>query len=446
MEPPSEAYFILLSSIFTLELLKDILLPLFLIGLLGLSALISGSEVAFFSISPLQKKELEESESSNDKLIQSLLLNPKKLLATILIVNNFVNIAIVVLSSFIINRMSWMDDLSPLLVFLIQVVIVTFLILLFGEVLPKVYATNNSLRLARFMSPFIVLSEKLTGWASWFLVRSTNIIDKRIRKRQEKFSIEELEEALEITQDKLHTEERRILKSIVKFGNTDAKQIMTARTQAKAFEYDLSFEDLLIEATEIGFSRIPVFKESFDEIAGVLYMKDLLPHLNKSDYQWQKLLHKPFFVPENKKIDDLLKEFQRRKMHLAIVVDEYGGTSGIVSLEDIMEEVVGEITDEFDDEDIQYTKVENGVFIFDGSTPLIDLYKVIGITGEVFEDVKGESDTLAGFILEQVGYIPVKNEKLHFKNFEFIIEAADKRKIKQIKLVIHQNEAANENN
>ncbi len=446
MEPPSEPYFLLLDSIFTLELLKDIGLPLLLIGLLVLSALISGSEVAFFSINPTQKKELEESESSNDKLIQSLLLNPKKLLATILIVNNLVNIAIVVLSSFIINRMSWIDELSALFVFLIQVVIVTFLILLFGEVLPKVYATNNAMRLARFMSPFMVLSEKLSGWASWILVKSTNVIDQRIRSRQEKFSIEELEEALEITQDKLHTEERRILKSIVKFGNTDAKQIMTPRTQAKAFEYDLSFEDLLIEARDIGFSRIPVYKESFDEIYGVLYMKDLLPHLNKTNYNWQNLVHKPFFVPENKKIDDLLKEFQRKKMHLAIVVDEYGGTSGIVSLEDIMEEVVGEITDEFDDEDIQYTKVDDSIFVFDGSTTLIDLYKVIGIVGEEFEKVKGESDTLAGFILEQVGYIPVKNEKLHFNNYDFIIEAADKRKIKQIKLVIHPSTDAEENN
>ena len=417
--------------------MNDLLLYLLLMSLLLISALISGSEVAFFSINPLQRNELEESESSKDKLILALLLGPKKLLATILIANNFVNIAIVVFSSFLIERMSWMNEISDILVFLIQVVVVTFLILLFGEVLPKVYASNHALKLARFMAPFMIFLSKVFGWASYFLVRSTNFIDKRLSKRQEKFSIEDLEDALEITEDKLHMEERRILKSIVKFGNTDAKQIMTPRTQAKAFEYKLSFQELLAEAAEISFSRIPVYKETFDEIVGVLYIKDLLPHMNKKEFAWQKLVHKPFFVSENKKIDDLLKEFQQLKVHLAIVVDEYGGTSGIVSLEDIMEEVVGEITDEFDDEDISYRKIDKNIFIFDGSTALIDFYKVLKIEGEEFEQLKGESDTLAGFILEQTGYIPVKNEKIRFKNFEFIIEAADKRRVKQIKLVIH---------
>lgn len=440
MEPPPDSYFFFLESMFSLVLVKDIALVLLLLLLLVLSALISGSEVAFFSLNPVQEKELEDSESSNDKLIQSLLYSPKKLLATILISNNFVNIAIVVLSSLIINRLSIMDTMSSLVVFLIQVVVVTFLILLFGEILPKVYATHNGLKLARFMAPFLVFAGKIFGWASWGLVRSTRFIDSSISKKNESISVEELEEALEITQDKLHQEERRILKSIVKFGNTDAKQIMTARTQAKAFEYSLSFEELLIETEEIGFSRIPVFKESFDEIAGILYIKDLLPYINKKGYRWQKLLHKPFFVPENKKIDDLLKEFQRKKVHLAIVVDEYGGTSGIVSLEDIMEEVVGEITDEFDDEDILYSKIDDGVFIFDGSTALIDIYRIIGIDGEVFEEAKGEADSLAGFILEQAGYIPVKNEKIRFHNFEFVIEAADKRRIKQIKLIKHIDE------
>ncbi len=437
MEPPSDLYLVLLDVINYQSYLNDILLYLLLAVLLLMSALISGSEVAFFSINPIQKKELEESDSSNDKLIQSLLLDPKKLLATILIANNFVNIAIVVFSSFLIERMAWMAALSELLVFLIQVVIVTFLILLFGEVLPKVYASNHALKLARLIAPLMIFLSKIFGWASFVLVRSTNFIDKRLSKRKDKFSIEDLENALEITKDTLHLEERRILKSIVKFGNTDAKQIMTPRTQAKAFEYKLTFRELLDEASEIGFSRIPVYKESFDEIAGILYIKDLLPHIKKSNFEWQKLIHKPFFVSENKKIDDLLKEFQRLRVHLAIVVDEYGGTSGIVSLEDIMEEVVGEITDEFDDEDISYSKVDSNIFIFDGSTALIDFYKVIKIGGEKFEELKGEADTLAGFVLEQTGYIPVKNEKIRFGNYEFIIEAADKRRVKQIKLVIH---------
>lgn len=443
MEPPSESYFLLLESLFTFDLVKDISLYVLLIVLLILSALISGSEVAFFSISPVQQKILEESDNATDKLIQSLLLDPKKLLATILISNNFVNIAIVVFSSFLINRMEWLNDLSTLIVFLIQVVTVTFLILLFGEVLPKVYASNHALRLARFMAPFMVFASKMFGWASWGLINSTSFIDRRLRKNQDTISLVDLEEALEITQDKLHKEERRILKSIVKFGNTDAKQIMTARTQAKAFDNSLSFEELLSEANEIGFSRIPVYKESFDEIVGVLYMKDLLPYIKRKDFRWQKLIHKPFFVPENKKIDDLLKEFQRKKVHLAIVVDEYGGTSGIVSLEDIMEEVVGEITDEFDEEDISYSKIASNIFIFDGSTALIDFYKVLNIDGEEFEQLKGEADTLAGFVLEQAGYIPVKNEKIRFNNYEFVIEAADKRRVKQIKLIIHANEENN---
>lgn len=440
MEPPPYSYLFFLETMNSYVLFKDIGLLILLLLLLILSALISGSEVAFFSLNPVQEKELDESESSNDKLIQSLLLAPKKLLATILITNNFVNIAIVVLSSLIINRLPFMADLSTLIVFIIQVVVVTFLILLFGEILPKVYATHNSLKLARLMSPFLIFTGKLFGWAAWGLVRSTRFIDNSLSKKNESMSVEELEEALEITQDTLHQEERRILKSIVRFGNTDAKQIMTARTQAKAFDYNLSFEELLVEAEDIGFSRIPVFKESFDEIAGVLYMKDVLPHIHSEGYKWQKLIHKPFFVPENKKIDDLLKEFQRKKVHLAIVVDEYGGTSGIVSLEDIMEEVVGEITDEFDDEDILYSKVDEGVFIFDGSTSLIDIYRILGIDGEEFEIAKGEADTLAGFILEQAGYIPVKNEKLRFSNFEFIIEAADKRRVKRIKLIKHEGE------
>lgn len=444
MEPPPESYNIFLDTFFTIELLKDVLLYLFLIVLLILSALISGSEVAFFSITPIQEKALEDSDNSSDKLIQSLLLDPKKLLATILITNNFVNIAIVVFSSYLINRISWINELSTGLIFLIQVVSVTFLILLFGEVIPKVYATTHSIKLARLMAPFMVFAERIFGWASKGLISSTNFIDQKLRKRQRKFSIDELEEALEITQDTLQVEERKILKSIVKFGNTDAKQIMTARTHAKAFDSNLSFEELLVEAANIGYSRIPVYKETFDDVVGVLYMKDLLPYIHRENYNWHKLLHKPFFVPENKKIDDLLKEFQRKKVHLAIVVDEYGGTSGIVSLEDIMEEVVGEITDEFDEEDVLYSKVDKNIFIFDGSTSLIDFYKVLRIDGEEFEKLKGEADSLAGFILEQAGYIPVKNEKIHFKNYEFVIEAADKRKVKQIKLIIHPEEKDDE--
>jgi gliding motility-associated protein GldE len=437
LEPPPDSYYILLDVFFSLAFLKDISFYLILVALLALSGLISGSEVAFFSFTPAQEKELDDSDSANDKLIQSLLVDPKKLLATILITNNFVNITIVVFSNYLINRIAWINELSSLATFLVQVVSVTFLILLFGEVIPKVYATIHALKLARFMAPFMVFAERIFNWASFSLIKSTSFIDHRIRKNQRKLSVVELEEALEITQDKLQVEDRKILKSIVKFGNTDAKQIMTARTHAKAFDVTLTFKELLVEATTIGFSRIPVYKESFDDVIGVLYMKDLLPHIKEENFNWITLLHKPFFVPENKKIDDLLKEFQSKRVHLAIVVDEYGGTSGIVSLEDIMEEVVGEITDEFDDEDVLYSKIDDNVFIFDGTTSLIDFYKVLRIDGEKFEKLKGESDSLAGFILEQTGYIPVKNENILFENYEFIIEAADKRRVMQIKLIIH---------
>ena len=412
-----------------------------LLVLLLFSALISGSEVAFFSLTPLQLLEIEESESSNDKVIQSLLINPKKLLATILIANNFVNIAIVVLSTFLMGLIPGLEKFPTYVIFLIQVVGVTFLILLFGEVLPKVYATNQPTKLIRFMAAPMLLIERIFSPFSYLLIQSTSFIDKKIRKNKESLSVEELEHAFELTEDTLQREERKILKSIVRFGNTDVKQIMTARTFAKAFEQEISFEELLEQAGDIGYSRIPVYNESFDVVIGILYLKDLLPFIDRKDFDWKKLLRKPFFVPENKKIDDLLKEFQRKKVHLAIVVDEYGGTSGIVTLEDILEEIVGEIIDEFDDEEIKYSKLADNVYIFDGATSLIDIYKVLGIDGADFEEVKGEADSIAGFVIEHAGIIPKKGEKINFSNYEFTVMASDKRKVKQIQLtIIDENE------
>lgn len=413
-----------------------------LLVLLLFSALISGSEVAFFSLTPSQLLEIEESENSNDKIIQSLLINPKKLLATILIANNFVNIAIVVLSTFLMGMIPGISSFPGYIIFLIQVVGVTFLILLFGEVLPKVYATNQATKLIRFMAAPMLLIERIVSPFSYLLINSTSFIDKKIRKNNKSLSVEELEHAFELTEDTLQREERKILKSIVRFGNTDVKQIMTARTFAKAFEQEISFEELLEQAGGIGYSRIPVYQESFDVVIGILYLKDLLPYIDRKNFDWKKLLRQPFFVPENKKIDDLLKEFQRKKVHLAIVVDEYGGTSGIVTLEDILEEIVGEITDEFDDEEIKYSKLAENVYIFDGATSLIDIYKVLGIEGEEFEEAKGEADSIAGFIIEQAGIIPQKGEKVKFINYEFTIMAADKRKVKQIQLtLIDENES-----
>jgi putative hemolysin len=312
----------------------------------------------------------------------------------------------------------------------------TFLILLFGEVLPKVYATNQATKLIRFMAAPMLLIERIFSPFSYLLINSTSFIDKKVKKNKESLSVEELEHAFEITEDALQREERNILKSIVRFGNTDVKQIMTARTFAKAFEQEISFEELLKQAKDIGYSRIPVYKETFDIVLGILYLKDLLPFIDRKNFEWKKLLRQPFFVPENKKIDDLLKEFQRKKVHLAIVVDEYGGTSGIVTLEDILEEIVGEITDEFDDEEIKYSKIADNDYIFDGATSLIDVYKVMRIDGEEFEVAKGEADSIAGFIIEQAGIIPKKGEKVKFLNYEFTVMASDKRKVKQIQLTI----------
>ena len=441
MEPPLGNIFFLEFIFGSSDFYTLIGLIVILLFLLLISALISGSEVAFFSLTPVQLLEIEESENSNDKVIQSLLINPKKLLATILIANNFVNIAIVVLSTFLMGMIPGLSSFPGYLIFLIQVVGVTFLILLFGEVLPKVYATNQATKLTRFMAAPMLMIERIFSPFSYILIRSTSFIDKKVRKNKESLSVEELERAFELTEDTLHREERKILKSIVRFGNTDVKQIMTARTFAKAIEQGISFEELLKQAKDIGYSRIPVYQETFDSVVGILYLKDLLPFIDRKHFEWEELLRQPFFVPENKKIDDLLKEFQRKKVHLAIVVDEYGGTSGIVTLEDILEEIVGEITDEFDDEEIKYSKLANNVYIFDGATSLIDIYKVLGIDGEEFEEAKGEADSIAGFIIEQAGIIPQKGEKVKFMNYEFIVMASDKRKVKQIQLtIIDENE------
>lgn len=412
-----------------------IMISVLLILLIG-SALISGSEVAFFSITPTQLKEFEDSDNPSDKVILLLVSAPKKLLATILIANNFVNIAIVVLSTFIVDLIPGLNALPDWLVFLIQVVGVTFLILLFGEVLPKVYATNQPIKLTRLVATPMLFTERILSPFSYLLVRSTSFIDRRLSRKNESLSVEELEQALEITEDRLHHEERKILKSIVKFGNTDVKQIMTDRTRVKAFSDSVEMKELLDEASEIGFSRIPVYHETFDQVTGILYLKDLLPYMDREHFNWKKLLRPPFFVPENKKIDDLLKEFQRKKVHLAVVVDEYGGTSGIVTMEDILEEIVGEITDEFDNEEIKYSKTDDRSYIFDGATPLIDLYKVLGIEGTVFEEEKGEADTIAGFVIEQAGIIPKKGEKILFDCYAFTVKASDKRKIKQIEIKV----------
>ena len=418
--------------------------------LLLCSGLISGAEVAFFSLGPSDKEALKNSKSAKSTLVRELLGNPPKLLATILIANNFINVAIIVLSTFITINLF---DLSshPYIGFTIQVVVITFLILLFGEVIPKVYSTRNSLKVARFMAYPILFLQKFFTPLSALLISSTSVILKRVKQRGTNISVDDLSDVLELaSKDKL--EEEDILRGIVKFGSTDVKQIMKPRLDVVAFDVETSYDELILEITDSGFSRIPIYKESFDKVTGILYIKDLLPSLKlgsngqadpdaaSSLKNWQTLIRPPFFVPENKKIDDLLKEFQEKKIHLAIVVDEYGGTSGIVTLEDIIEEIVGDISDEHDEEEVIYTRIDQNTYQFEGKTPLNDVYRILDIDGDKFEEVKGDSDTLAGFVIELVGKIPVKNEKISFLNYSFTIESADLRRVKQIKVSILQSD------
>ncbi len=411
-----------------------------LILLLILSALISGAEVAFFSLSNTDLNRASESKSNYQKTVVRLLEKPQKLLATILISNNFVNILIVLIFAYL-GEYAFDSISSNVLKFLIEVVLVTFLILLFGEVLPKVYATRNSLKFASLMAfPLKFLSSLLT-FVSLPLMNLTNVIEHKLGKKQSKLSVEKLSQALELTSGQATTkDEQKILEGIVSFGNTETSQIMIPRIDIFALSKDELYEDVVTKIVKKGFSRNPVYDENIDEIIGVLYAKDLLPHLYKKDFKWQELIRKPYFVPENKKLDDLLKEFQEKKNHLAIVVDEYGGTSGIVTLEDVIEEIVGDISDEFDDDDIYYTKLDTNTYLFEGKTNLKDFYKIFEVeNSELFDDTKGESETVAGFILEIHGKFPKKNEVIKFMNYSFEIVSMDKKRIKKVKVTVDRN-------
>jgi len=407
--------------------------------LLLLSALISGAEVAFFSLTQIELDKALESKSNDQKIVVSLLEKPQKLLATILISNNFINILIVLLFAYI-GEFLFANIASLVLKFLIEVVLITFLILLFGEVLPKVYATRNALKFASFMAfPLKVLSSLLSV-ISLPLMSLTNVIENKLGKKQSNLSVEKLSRALELTSDQATTkEEQKILEGIVNFGNTETSQIMIPRIDIFAISDDEPYENVVSNIVKKGFSRNPVFHENVDEIIGVLYAKDLLPHLNKTNFNWQKLIREPYFVPENKKLDDLLKEFQEKKNHLAVVVDEYGGTSGIVTLEDVIEEIVGDINDEFDDDDRTYSKIDKNNYLFEGKTNLKDFYKIIELEdSDLFDKNKGESETIAGFILEIYGKFPRKNEIIKFENISFKIESMDKKRIKKVKITIHR--------
>ncbi|GAB4285611.1 MAG: gliding motility-associated protein GldE [Marinilabiliales bacterium] len=404
--------------------------------LLFLSALISGAEVAYFSLSPSQIKKLKHSKTSSSKVAIKLLNNPERLLATILISNNFINVGIVILSAFLTNNIFNFSNLKYW-GFVIQVVLITFLLLLFGEVLPKVYAVQKALSFAKFMAyPLRVLAGVFSPLVS-LMIKSTKFANKKFTNKNANISINDLSDALEMTEDESLKEEEKILKGIVKFGNIDVREIKVSRMDVKAIEIKSGFKDLINLIVDTGFSRIPVFEENFDNIKGVLYIKDLLPHLHKDNtFRWQTLIRPPYYVPENKKINDLLEDFRKRKIHMAIVVDEYGGTSGIVTLEDVLEEIVGDINDELDVQNTNYIKIDDNTFVFEGKTLLNDFYKVLNLSDDIFDDVKGEADTLAGLILEITGDIPDKNEVVEIENIKFKIKSTDDRRIKEVQVKI----------
>jgi len=449
LEEPDSAESLLNASVLLLDAFVypfsiSILIALIvMVVLLFLSAMISGSEIGFFSLTPQHVSGLEEEKSRKGKLILKLLEKPNRLLATILIANNFVNVAIVILSSYIVTL--WFNLLSfPVMAFVVQVIVVTALILLFGEVLPKMYASVNPVRFSKNMAVALRILIKLFYPFSSLLVRSTSFLDKRIARRSHGISRSELSEAIEITAGKSTPEEgKKILKGIVKFGDIEVKEIMRSRVDVVALDLDASYKEVLEVIVESGFSRIPVIKESFDSIQGILYVKDLLSHLEKDpSFTWHELLRDPFFVPENKKINDLLQEFQEKKIHLAIVVDEYGGTSGIITLEDVLEEIVGEITDESDSgtEEFVYKKIDQNTYEFEGKTTINDFCKIIQVDDDIFDEVKGESDSLAGLILELEGKIPEKGDETCFQNYTFTIAEVDLKRIRRIKVNISKVE------
>ena len=437
MDPDPEHLSLLFASFDIILALNGIILILLLIS----SALISGSEIAFFSLNQTDINELSNNGKEKNVVV-TLLERPRKLLATILITNNFINILIVLLFASLAETLFGDFNISLNLYFfavpirfLLEVLLVTFLILLFGEVLPKVYASRNALLFAKKIAKFIHTVNILLTPFSTPLIAITKWVEQKFGSKASKFSVETLSQALELTsQDATSTDEQKILNGIVNFGNTETVQIMKPRIDVFALSDTETYEEVLSKILMNGYSRNPVYSENIDNIIGVLYAKDLLAHLNKKTFDWQTLLREPFFVPENKKLDDLLADFRAKKNHLAIVVDEYGGTSGVVTLEDVIEEIVGDINDEFDDEDVSYSKIDANNYIFEGKTSIKDFCKILDDEDEeIFEEEKGESETLAGFILEISGKFPKKGAKIKFKNYTFTIEALDKKRIKQVK-------------
>jgi gliding motility-associated protein GldE len=430
-EPPS--LFLLIATI-DISIVSGFLL---LIVLLCCSALISGAEVALFSLSRTDLEANPDVDSKSLKIVLQLLDRPKKLLATILVANNFINIAVVILFAYL-GDFLFGAVTNPKLKFVLEVGVVTFLILLFGEILPKIYASRNSIKFASFMAYPLRALDIVLSPISLPMRSVTLSIHKKLGRQKSNLSVDQLSQALELTSNEdTSKEEKKILQGIVSFGNTDTKQVMRPRIDIFALNIEATYSDILSDIVKKGYSRIPVYEENIDHIKGILYVKDLLPYLDRSQFDWTRLLRAPFFVPENKKLDDLMAEFQEKKVHLAVVVDEYGGTSGLISLEDIIEEIVGDISDEFDDDDLNYSKLDDKNYVFEGKTALKDFYKVIKLEDDsIFEDDKGEAETIAGFVLEISGSFPKLQSKLFFRDYVFTVEAMDKKRIKRVKVTI----------
>jgi putative hemolysin len=404
------------------------------------SALMSACEVAYFSFRPEDLEGLKTDRNKKSKTILKLYSNPEKLLSTVLVANNTINIAIVLLAAYLSSRLFDFTS-EPVLGFIINVVVITFLLLFFGEVMPKVYASRNNITIANLMAYPLTILEKIFQPVTYLLIFSSSFVKRRTGTRRSNISMVDLSDALDLTSDDFD-EDEKILKGIVNFGSINVSAIMCSRIDVTAIDIKSGFDKIVPIIISSGFSRIPVYSGSFDTVKGILYAKDVLPYTNNpGNFKWQALLRPPYFVPETKKINDLLKEFQTKKIHMAIVIDEYGGTSGIVTLEDILEEIVGEITDESDEDQPLYRKVDDKTYIFEAKILLNDFCRVMEIDEDPFEDVRGESETLAGLILELKGEIPQKDQIIKYGDFIFKIESADRRRIKEIRVEIKKSES-----
>jgi len=407
--------------------------------LLFCSAMISGSEVAFFSLGPQHISDMKDHSSRKEQMVLRLLEKPERLLANILITNNFINVGIVIIAAHVTGTLLDFSN-RPVIGFVIQVIVITFLLLLFGEIIPKVYANRFAAQFARRMVVALAILDRIFHPLIILLIRSTRAVKRKMERKRQNISMEDLSEALDLTTGVVQNE-KEMLEGIVRFSNLEVSEIMKPRTDIVTVDIEIVLSELIAVIINSGYSRIPVYEETSDHLKGILYVKDLLPHINKKDeFKWQELIRDPFFVPETKKINDLLKEFQEKKIHLAIVVDEYGGTEGIVTMEDILEEVVGEITDESDEDEELYRRIDSNTIIFDGKMLLNDFYKVTELDDELFDNVKGDAETIAGLILELKGGFPLVNDTIHCLGVDFTVLSMDKRRIKEVKVILKENQ------